>query len=452
MFQRLTKSRRRTIAVSASALAALVALTGCSAGGGGTDSATEGSIEWWGYSPEAEIAELYIAAFNEEYPDIEVTYKPIPDLDYTAALRAGLVAPDGPDVFDLATNPVASVDVFGDFAIDLSDDMVELLGSDWKDKTSQLGQSAFTTEDGRLVAASMGFVSAGVLQINKDLFDEYGLEAPTTMDEWVNVCDTFRAGGVQCFALGAAFAILNTDFLHSIANSVEPGAWDEAARGERDWDEPWLVESLEIWKKLQEVGIFEPDALGLMQVPDSTNQFISGQAAMIQMGTWYNVNYSEENMLGQISAAGVASPEAFTMETIAFPDVAGTGAEVARFGDADIGLAVSAKSKSPKAAATFALWLAASDEGQQEVANRLDQTPDRIGITPDWDTITLVNPEVQLPILEELYTTQYDVSESRFRLLSPAVVQALSDATTSVLEGTTSPADAASAVQAAAQG
>jgi hypothetical protein len=86
------------------------------------------------------------------------------------------------------------------------------------------------------------------------------------------------------------------------------------------------------------------------------------------------------------------------------------------------------------------------------VANRLDQTPDRIGITPDWDTITLVNPEVQLPILEELYTTQYDVSESRFRLLSPAVVQALSDATTSVLEGTTSPADAASAVQAAAQG
>jgi raffinose/stachyose/melibiose transport system substrate-binding protein len=452
MFLRSTTFTRRSLAVGATALMAAAALTACTTGGGSAaedDSPTTGSVEWWGYSPEASIADKYIAAFNEEYPDIEVTYKPIPDLDYTAALRAGLVSPEGPDVYDVATNPVASIEVFGEFALDLKPAMVDLLGEDWQEKTSTLGQQAFYKDD-ELLAASMGFVSAGVLQINQDLFDEYGLEAPTTLDEWVEVCDTFRAGGVQCFSLGAAFAILNTDFLHSIANSVEPGAWQEASEGARGWDEPWMIESLRIWKDLETVGVFEPGSLGVMQVPDATNKFISGQAAMIQMGTWYTPNTTKQTMLEQISAAGVAEPELFTMVTIPFPDVAGTGAEVARFGDADIGLAVNAKTDYPQASTTFALWLAASDTGQQVVSNQLDQTADRVGFQPDWDNIELVNPEVQRPVLEALVEGQFEITEARFRLLSPALVQALSDATTAVLEGTSTPEEAAAAIQAAA--
>src|SRR5690606_16163836 len=175
-------------------------------------------------------AEFLISEFNKEYPDIKVNFKfyPAPG-EYGASLRPGLASNSGPDVINLGTSASAHVDQFGSFAVDLA----PAFGEDGMAKVSQLARDTFTLEDGSFVAAPIGFNSAGLLYVNKDIFDEYNLTPPTTLDEWVAVCDTLAANGVQCFAIGAGTnAAFNTDTLHSIANSLHPGKWQEASMGE----------------------------------------------------------------------------------------------------------------------------------------------------------------------------------------------------------------------------
>ena len=71
----------RSLVVAATAI---LALTACGGGGGeeGSDdggSATAGTVNWWSWTPDNNVAEREIAAFNKQYPDIKVIYKKVPD-------------------------------------------------------------------------------------------------------------------------------------------------------------------------------------------------------------------------------------------------------------------------------------------------------------------------------------------------------------------------------------
>ena len=91
-----------------------------------------------------------------------------------------------------------SAEVFAPYAYDLTPDVVKLLGPDWKSKVYDGGVKAFTVKD-RLVAAESAKVGAGIMWINKQMFDKYNLKPPTTLAEWESVCKTFRSKGLGCF-------------------------------------------------------------------------------------------------------------------------------------------------------------------------------------------------------------------------------------------------------------
>ena len=101
---KLSKSARAT---AVGALAALT-LAACSSTDGGGDAtaasvtpAESGTVSWWGWTPDTPVAERYIAAFNEEYPDIKVTYKNFENVDFRNAIGPALDSGEGPDVLDL---------------------------------------------------------------------------------------------------------------------------------------------------------------------------------------------------------------------------------------------------------------------------------------------------------------------------------------------------------------
>lgn len=395
------------------------------------------------------MAESLIAEFNKEHPEITVNYKFYPSAgDYPAALRAGLASNSGPDLFNLSTNTAAHVDQFGSFAVDLTD----ALGDDGLDGISDLAQETFILDDGSFVATSLGYVTAGLLYVNKDLLDEHGVAIPTTLDEWIAACEVLEANGIQCFAIGAGTNTgFNLDTLHSIANSLHPGKWQQASVGEASWDEAWFVETLEAWKNLQTLGIIPEGAIGLQQYPDANNAFMQQKAAMVQMGTWYNGNLIPDNMARAIEGAGVADAEPFTMLPIMFPDMTNEGNPGAMFSDVDSAVAVNKKSDDIDAATTFALWLGTSEIGQQEIANRLELTADS-GAQPDFSQIELVNAEVQQPVIETFAATAVEnTAEGRYRLLSARLIEALKGLSASVLEGTVTPKEAAAEAQQVAE-
>ena len=408
---------RRPRAIAAGALAlglAAAALSGCSASAAGDGgSATKGDITWWSWTPDNDLAAREIAAFKQQYPDIKVTYKKVPNNNYTAVLRPALASNDGPDVFTLAASgSVGPVQTFAPYALDLTAPTEKLLGSGWKSKLYAQGVDAFTVK-GRYVAAPFAKVGAGIIWVNKNLFDKFGVTIPTTLDEWKAACQTFRANGLGCLQEGVNSGF-DVDTLHSIADSVQPGFWANAVAGKAKWNDPTVVESLRIFGELATDGILDKGAVGIQQYPDVNNNFLSGKVPMVQMGTWYAQYTTVDSLTAALAGAGVAaSTEKVTIVPAAFPDVAGKGNPSTLFADPDAAQAVNAKSKNRNAATTFALWLGGTEKGQQVVVNNLDSGPVLKGVQPAWSSIKLVDPGVQQPLVQKMIGDLQATTEAR---------------------------------------
>lgn len=424
---------------------ALTALVACS-GGGSTPadagSATEGDLTWWGWTPDKTNADILIAAFNEEYPDITVEFVSKPIDTYDSVLGPAITSSDGPDVFNVAPGSAnGGVDTFQAGAIDLRPAVEGALGADWESLLATSGVDGLAVGD-KVVGLSAGAVYSGTVWINQDIFDAQGLSAPTNLEEWIAVCDALKAAGQGCFVQGAGQWAFDMDTFEAIMENVEPGAYVAASKGEMSYTDPAFVQGMEIWKELFDSGIMQEGAVGLQQYPDANNAFMSQQYAMVMMGTWYTQYTVRDIMIAAMEAAGVSDPEPFTMLPIQFPDVAGTGNTGSMFGDADYGLAVSAKSDQQAAATTFALWLATSEAGQQSVANTLNNIPSLKGVQPQWDSIDLVNPEGQLAALQELTDIAGASTQPRFASVSADLNTAFRDALIGVATGDVSIEDA----------
>lgn len=448
------KNRSRSVAVIGTIAITAAALTGCSgsstsssASGG---SATSGTLKWWGWTPDQFVAERAITAFNKQYPNIHVTFKKIPDQTFAAALRPALASNAGPDVFNMLVGGAGvSATIYGGDAVDLTPAMVKLRGANWKQGLYPAGITDFTV-GGKLVAAQVGKVASGMMWINKDLFDKYNVTPPTTLAQWVQACKTFRANGLGCFKEGVDTAGFEVDTLHSIADSVQPGYWTQATDGKAKWTDPAGVKTLSIWKQLTTDGIMDQGALGIQQYPDANNAFLSGKAPMVQMGTWYRQYTGSAALKTALAAAGVpSSTKEITMVPIPFPDVAGSGNKPGLFGDPDYALAVNKKSKNINAATTFALWLSSTKQGQQIIADNLDEDPVLESVSADVSKLPLVNSAVQAPYLKALATQSSSVAQPRLANISATLDQAIEDAASTVLGGQATPAQAAATLQSA---
>jgi raffinose/stachyose/melibiose transport system substrate-binding protein len=413
----------------------------------GSAPATSGEVVWWGWTPGSPVNEEYIAAFNEDYPDIEVTWRQVPIDQYDAAIRPALATGSGLDVYQMSAGSAnGGVAVFGPSAIDLTPAVEQALGPDWKDMLSPTGVEALTV-DGELKALASGAVFSGIVWINQDLFDEYGLEPPTDWDSWKNVCETFESNDVTCFVQGAAQAGFNIDTIHAIADNVEPGTFVAATRGEVPWTDDSIVEAFSLWKQLFDEGIMQPGAIGQMQYPDANNAFMAQDAAMVMMGTWYTTNLVPDVMRAAMEAAG-STDEPFTMLPIDFPDIAGTGNTGSLFGDVDYGQGVSANSSNQDAATAFAVWMGTSEVGQQVIADSLNLIPALKSVTPNWDNIELVNPDVQAEPVKSLIERSSAVTDApRFATINADMNVALQDALTRVADGTATPEEATADLQ-----
>ena len=86
-----------------------------------------------GLDPGSPVNEEYIAAFNEDYPNINVTWHQTAIADYDAAVRPALATGSGLDVYQMSAGSAnGGVAVFGTSAIDLTPAVEQALGPDWK--------------------------------------------------------------------------------------------------------------------------------------------------------------------------------------------------------------------------------------------------------------------------------------------------------------------------------
>lgn len=397
--------------------------------------AEEAELVWWGWTPGSPVNESFIEAFNQTYPDIKVTWKQVSIDDYDATIKPALAYGEGVDIFECSAGSAnGGIAVFAGQAVDLTPALIEALGEDYADKLSETSLNTMTV-DGQLKALGVGTVYAGNLWINKDLFDQYGVEIPTDMESWKAAVKTFEDNGLIGFVQGAGQGAFNMDTFHAISDNVNPGQFTKACRGEVEWTDETFVTALNLWKSLFDEGIMQPGALGLQQYPEANNLFLSQQAAMVMMGSWYTMNTLPDTMRANMEAAS-STDDPFTMIPISFPDLAGTGNVGYMFSDIDYASAVAATGKNIEAATKFAVWLGASQEGQQLIADSLNVVPVLKTATPNWDAVQLVNPDAQNEAVKAyLENAMSNADNPRFGEISADLNQAMMDVLAGVASG-----------------
>ena len=224
-----------------------------------------------------------IADFEAQNPDIRVVQ------DFNEGnFVPWLIRNDPPDVVTRGSNSTTADFIERGIFADLSglpvaatvDPNIQQLVNDW-------GQY-----NGQTSALPFSLTAAGVIY-NKDIFAQYGVAVPTTWDEFVQACETFKANGV--------IPIYGT---FKDGWTVNQGAFDYAAGGLIDVQQFYNELKAEgssvgpdspvsfaktlppVTTAMQQILSYtQPDA-GARSYSDGNAAFAAGEAAMYLQGPW----------------------------------------------------------------------------------------------------------------------------------------------------------------------
>lgn len=144
--------------------------------------AQSGSINYWHtFTSQSEFAglEAVMALFAEAQPDISVTQENIPNPEFMAKITAAVVANSRPDAAMVASERFADLLAMGGL-VDLTDRIAA-----W-DRRADFDDARFasiTSNDGKVYGVP-AFTFVDWMYYRKDWFDEAGLAAPTTFEEF----------------------------------------------------------------------------------------------------------------------------------------------------------------------------------------------------------------------------------------------------------------------------
>jgi ABC-type glycerol-3-phosphate transport system substrate-binding protein len=178
---------------------------------------------------EQTAIEAVLSGFEEAYPNVTTNYLPAGD-EIVTRLSTAIEGGNPPD---LAT--VAQPGAIADFAG--SDDILPLdFASD--SATENLGESVVTTGsvDGTLYGILVKANNKSTVWYNVKTFEDAGVEAPTTWDEFLQVAETLKSSGVPAFSLGGADGWTLTDLFENIyIRTAGVEKYDQLARHEIPW-------------------------------------------------------------------------------------------------------------------------------------------------------------------------------------------------------------------------
>jgi raffinose/stachyose/melibiose transport system substrate-binding protein len=137
------------------------------------------------------------------------------------------------------------------------------------------------TRDGHIYAVPQ--TNALAMYYNKTIFDEYGLDVPTTEDEFLKVCKTLKDNGVTPIAEGCGVNWIAEFMIEGmLANSCDD--LSVFGTGELTSD-PGVLDTVKFAKQLYDNGYIMEGSSGISEESMLTG-FAVGNYAMISTGTW----------------------------------------------------------------------------------------------------------------------------------------------------------------------
>jgi raffinose/stachyose/melibiose transport system substrate-binding protein len=224
-----------------------------------------------------------IEAFEAANPNIQIE-RDVQDVEsMRPIIQTSLASGTGPDVFYFDTGPgFAGVLANAGLLLPLDD---AYASQGWNDYIYPWTKER-TTFDGKVYGIGNEIEFYGVYY-NQDLFNELGLQAPTTYEEFLAVCAALlEAGKIPvAFANSGGWPAYH---LFSVYANNETGdeKMEELLFGDGSWEDPAIVQAIQrFFVDMNGAGYLIPNT-NAVTYDDAINLFASGMAGMHMSGTW----------------------------------------------------------------------------------------------------------------------------------------------------------------------
>jgi raffinose/stachyose/melibiose transport system substrate-binding protein len=251
---------------------------GKTANAGPLDRDASGTIDFWTWNNEGDyvkVDEAAVQRFKEQYPNVEVKITYTPFADYMTKMKAALAAGNPPDIaqvpWDSSFREVVQSKKLAP--------MTDVLKKGFPAFSKQAKQ--FVTLDGQQWALPL---DVNTLQIayNKNLFEEEGLEPPTSMDELISLSQTLEAKDKYGIALGTKDKWAGGDAWFAQLAYTDPTGEKlrQADAGKLSWDDPAFQDAANNVDKLVKAKVFAPGSPSMGAFNESLDLFVGQKAAM----------------------------------------------------------------------------------------------------------------------------------------------------------------------------
>lgn len=194
-------------ALSALAAAAVLALAACggqsrsgnTAGAGNKNAAAGGDqvvinfFHRWPNDPKNAMFKSLIAEYEAENPNVKINMDCILNDQYKEKIRMIVGTDEVPDIFSSWSGSFAQEMINSGNVMDLTSVFEE--DPEWADTISEVSTEPFTF-DGKIMAVPWS-QDGKVFFYNKRIFEENGLTAPKTWNEFIEVLDKLKAAGYE---------------------------------------------------------------------------------------------------------------------------------------------------------------------------------------------------------------------------------------------------------------
>ncbi len=246
--------------------------------------AVEGELEifsWWA-GDEGPALEALIELYEETYPGVKVINATVTGgagIHAKAVLKTRMLGGDPPDSFQVH----AGQELIGTWVVaERMQDLTWLFEEEgWYDVFPDDLFDLLSTDEG-IWSVPVNIHRSNVLYFIPANLEKWGVEAPDTWDEFLEIAPILEEQGVIPMSVGENWTA--THLWESVALDVlGPDKYGDLWDGKLAWTSPEVIEVWELFGKI--LAYTNPDAPSLSW-QQATDMLVEGQAAFNIMGDW----------------------------------------------------------------------------------------------------------------------------------------------------------------------
>lgn len=283
------------------------------------------------------MKEILENEFEEKFPNVNLVQEIYDNQTYKSKIKVLMAADEEPDIMFVYGGGFSELFVKSGRILQLD----EYLDDFYKEHMDMELQKNFIYDDQLYGICFSSW--KGVLYCNKSLFEKIDAKIPETYEELLEVSKKFRDAGIEPIACGMLNQWQGQQWINNF--TIQLGGtelYKKMANGAVSMDQPALRQAAQLTADLISANAFCSNMKNLSS-DEAEELFLSGDAAMIYIGSWYTT--TAEECLGE------------DLEVTLMPAVQGYQESGDYHGGGSNGLMVSSKTKYPELAAEIVAWL-----------------------------------------------------------------------------------------------